>query len=183
MIAPTSNASIGRWIPVGIILLLGFGCLAGLEHLYAGFRKPPTWEQIFASIAKDFPSVLQTSTTDLSTRLAAPNPPLLIDCRAPEEFRISHIPGALNLTSVEDIRGATTKPDQEIIVYCSVGVRSSGLAEALNQAGFAKASNLKGSIFQWANEGRELHTRAGVKTTDVHPFNSRWGMLLKGRAE
>ena len=38
-------------------------------------------------------------------------------------------------------------------------------------------SNLKGSIFKWANEGRPL-VQDGKPTHQVHPYNKYWGRLL-----
>jgi hypothetical protein len=48
------------------------------------------------------------------------------------------------------------------------------------QAGYTRVSNLDGSLFGWANEGRVVF--AGALPTDrVHPYDSRWGLLLKSR--
>ena len=41
--------------------------------------------------------------------------------------------------------------------------------------------NLEGSLFQWANENRELITCSGHKTKFVHPYNAVWGKLLDYR--
>ncbi len=37
--------------------------------------------------------------------------------------------------------------------------------------------NLKGSIFQWANEGRPV-VRDGEPVREVHPYDAVWGRLL-----
>ena len=38
--------------------------------------------------------------------------------------------------------------------------------------------NLEGSIFKWANEGKDLEDNEGLKTLVVHPYNVVWGKLL-----
>ena len=38
--------------------------------------------------------------------------------------------------------------------------------------------NLKGGIFQWVCEEREIVNEKGEKMNAVHPYNSFWGKLL-----
>ena len=81
--------------------------------------------------------------------------------------------------------------EMDVICYCSVGYRSSVIAERihdLREEGHLPPGlepfNLRGSIFQWASEGRDL-TRTEVsdegcvetQVTTVHPFSSLWGTL------
>jgi len=72
--------------------------------------------------------------------------------------------------------------DRPIVVYCSVGLRSSDLAEGLRARGFTAVHNLEGGIFRWANEGfatyRSNGTGAEERVDVVHPFDERWGTLL-----
>ena len=65
------------------------------------------------------------------------------------------------------------------MVYCSVGVRSAGVARRLRAAGFAEVENLEGSVFRWANEGRPLVAAGGAATDVVHPYDAAWGRLLR----
>ena len=75
-----------------------------------------------------------------------------------------------------------------MVCYCSVGYRSSALALKLhnelekhgNQELKSKLVilNLEGSIFKWANEGKELEDHKGARTLFVHPYNVVWGRLL-----
>ena len=44
----------------------------------------------------------------------------------------------------------------KIVTYCSVGYRSERIGEKLMKQGFTDVSNLKGSLFKWANQGYEL---------------------------
>lgn len=66
-----------------------------------------------------------------------------------------------------------------IVAYCSVGYRSARLVQQLQGAGFTDVQNLEGSLFQWANEDRSLYDHNGKVVRSVHPYNARWGKLLK----
>lgn len=140
------------------------------------------WPALKERIRERFPGVAQLSTEELARWLADEErrPPILIDARQPEEYAVSHLPGAVNAPGVE---GAVTllaeaPEDQPVVVYCSVGWRSSALAEKLRERGFDGVSNLEGSIFEWANEGRAL-MRDGEPVEVVHPFDEEWGRLLE----
>jgi len=51
-----------------------------------------------------FPDVATASSQDLARQLASdPSAPVMIDTREPREYAVSHLPGALNLTTVEAI--------------------------------------------------------------------------------
>jgi len=65
-----------------------------------------------------------------------------------------------------------------VVVYCSVGYRSSALAEKLQRAGFTNVVNLEGSIFQWANEGRTLSRGTNV-VREIHGYSRKWAQMLQ----
>lgn len=133
-------------------------------------------------IRNKFPGVPQISTAELSSWLRNPNEgaPLLLDVREPEEYAVSHIAGAQRTRDLESalaLLGDAPK-DRPIVVYCSVGYRSSSLAKALREKGYGEVQNLQGSIFAWANEGRPVY-RHGEQVHEVHPYNWIWGQLLE----
>jgi rhodanese-related sulfurtransferase len=106
-------------------------------------------------------------------------PPVLLDVRTEEEWRVSHISGARRVdptASVEEVAPGMPK-ETPIVTYCAVGYRSGALATKLREAGFSNVWNLEGSIFQWANERRPL-VRENQAATTVHPYSSLWGRLL-----
>ena len=133
-------------------------------------------------VRMQFPSVRQLSTTELAAWSGQTNrpPPVLLDARTPAEFAVSHLPGARRVDPksppAELLNHVAT--NQSIVVYCSVGYRSSRLAERLQQAGCTNVFNLDGSIFQWANEGRPLE-RDGRPVNEVHPYKKTFGQLLR----
>ena len=71
-------------------------------------------------------------------------------------------------------------PGRTVVVYCSVGYRSSRLAEKLRARGIENVFNLEGSLFQWANEGRPLY-RGDERVYEAHPYDDEWGQLLDRR--
>jgi rhodanese-related sulfurtransferase len=121
------------------------------------------------------------STQELAQRMAAGNrnTPLLIDVRTRKEYEVSHLPGAIWAETPNQITAAlqTASDQQTVVLYCSVGVRSSKAAAELTRSGRANVFNLQGSIFWWANEGRPLIANGRVVNV-VHPYDERWGVLL-----
>ncbi|MBI3418090.1 MAG: rhodanese-like domain-containing protein [Verrucomicrobia bacterium] len=129
-----------------------------------------------------FPKVRQLATGELANWLQDSQrvPPLLLDVRKPEEFAVSHLSRAIQVdpeaTAPDLLRLAAT--NQPIVVYCSVGYRSSALAARLMAAGFTNVYNLEGSIFAWANEQRPLE-RDGKLVKEVHPYNAAASRMLQ----
>jgi rhodanese-related sulfurtransferase len=149
--------------------------LAPLALLLSGFFfGAPTWEDIDNLIGKKYPMVDHIEVEELHAALERGERPLLIDARAPEEYAVSHLLGAVNLTTVEEVH---TDKKTDIVVYCSVGVRSAILAKALQEAGFSHVRNLRGSIFAWAEKGYPLW-RGDTSADKVHPYDKKWGTLL-----
>ena len=147
---------------------------------------------------------------------------MVIDCREENEFKVSRIPGAFNIPfsqfETDRAKHVTEKKhmnflvntldlevtkhlgrklhatdEVDLVCYCSVGYRSSVVAERileLRDDGHLppgiQAHNLRGSIFQWASEGRNLSRSepsndrgecVETKVTTVHPFSRIWGSL------
>jgi rhodanese-related sulfurtransferase len=147
-----------------------------------GHHHIPTWQQVNAMIARDFPQVPQMNVHHLAVWLHDPHrkPPLLLDVRSRPEFAVSHLHDARWIDSAEPVSKALAGVSQTepIVTYCSVGYRSSAYAQRLLQDGFTNVHDLKGSIFQWANDGLPVY-RDGRIVHHVHPYNHYWGHLLK----
>ena len=152
-----------------------------------GLTQDRAWSRVLKDIRKRYPDVNQLSTDALATWLADEDrpQPLLVDAREPAEYEMSHLAGAIQLDPETTEFGAVSDLERmtPIVVYCSVGYRSSKIAEALSAAGFSNVSNLEGSIFAWANEGRPIVQNAGTAADSaaarVHPYDRIWGKLLK----
>lgn len=84
--------------------------------------------------------------------------------------------------------GKSSEDSVHVVCYCSVGYRSSAVAQELlseiRKPAYEEIKsririyNLEGSIFKWANEGKDLEDNCGRKTTVVHPYSGLWGKLL-----
>lgn len=180
-----SPASASRWKRRGLASLAVASVVAGLSWwLFMRHRETISdisWTVIETSIARRFPAVAHIDTRELAAWRADPTrpQPLVIDVRSREEFDVSHLPGAIHAEKVEDILPLLGGAAEErpLVVYCSVGWRSAVVAEALRQSGRTNVHNLKGSIFQWANEDRPLECD-GQPVRVVHPFDHKWGVLL-----
>lgn len=151
-----------------------------------GAVAPAKWADLKRRLDARFPGVPTLSTEELADRLRATDrsPPLLVDVRAREEFEVSHLRGAIwagtAKTQADLLR--RTPPNREIVFYCSVGWRSAQATERALKAGRAGVSDLGGSIFQWANEGRPLvGMNEKTPTTFVHPYDDTWGQMLDRR--
>ena len=160
---------------------LGFGC-----------RGPSGWADLKAEIRERFPGVEQISVDTLAQRLEPvqnsnedsleSSQPILIDVRRPDEFAVSHLKGAVNLSGSElaaylDRVRTEEGRERDVILYCSVGYRSSEQAAGLLERGYTGVYNLEGSIFEWANEGYPVF-RAGEEVRGVHGYDEEWSVLL-----
>ncbi|MFB6098379.1 MAG: rhodanese-like domain-containing protein [Salinibacter sp.] len=152
-------------------------CLLALQ----GCSDDLTWRAVHHMIEATYPSVRSISTDSLAERLADESRPrpVLLDARSPEEYAVSHLRGARRVDPTADAYPAldSLPPETPIVVYCSVGYRSAGVVQALQEQGFTAVANLEGSLFRWANEGRPVY-RDGRRVEAVHPYNRRWGRLL-----
>ena len=90
---------------------------------------------------------------------------IVFDVREKNEFDVSHLPQAIqvdpeisNQSFISNYKEQVT--GKNIVFYCSVGQRSSVLASRLKPAlieqGATKVYNLKGGVFRWRNEKKEL---------------------------
>ena len=155
--------------------------LLSIMTLNASHAQSLVWSQVLKSIRSTYPAVHQISIDSLARRLEDPKEPtpVLLDVRKPEEYAVSHLGGAIRIDPDMTDFSTLDRLDRNapIIAYCSVGYRSSELANRLLEAGFTNVSNLEGSIFAWANAGRPV-VRGDSVVQAVHPYNSLWGMLL-----
>jgi rhodanese-related sulfurtransferase len=169
--------------PVVRRVLLAVGLLAGV-FAALGLRSVD-WFLLKKSLRTKFTKIEWISTSELADWLANKRrpAPVLLDVRTPEEWNVSHLPGARRVdpsVSAESVTAGLPK-ETPIVTYCAVGYRSGEMADRLRVAGFTNVHNLEGSIFQWANEHRPL-VREQERVSQVHPYNAFWGRLLNDDA-
>jgi rhodanese-related sulfurtransferase len=96
------------------------------------------------------------SQQDLRQRMQVQHDILLIDVRTADEFRMGHVPGAINIPYTELAeRLGEVRPNHEkgVVVYCESG-RRAGIAEGiLRQAGLDNIRHLEGDMAAWRDSG------------------------------
>lgn len=110
---------------------------------------------------------------------------ILLDAREFKEFNVSHLKNAIYVGyddfNLEKTTAQLDKKPVQIVVYCSIGVRSEDIAEKLKNAGFNNVYNLYGGIFEWKNNGLSVYNTNDEETDRVHAYSKKWGKwLLKG---
>jgi adenylyltransferase/sulfurtransferase len=91
--------------------------------------------------------------TELEAKLKSGADLCLVDVREPHEGEISHIDGARNIPLGQlAMRTAELDPQDEIVLICKAGVRSTRALHLLLGAGFRNLHNLKGGMNAWAME-------------------------------
>lgn len=162
-----------------IAVTVGVGAVAFALKPWAGNGQLDLNEMI-ATVHEKFPDVTHIDTLGVKALIAKQPDVQIVDVREPDEFEAGHIPGAINVppeTPDEELL-AKVHADGPVVVYCSVGWRSSILAQRLKAAGRTNVTNYAGSIFAWANAEQPVQSTTGTVKT-VHPFDSYWGRYLK----
>jgi rhodanese-related sulfurtransferase len=86
----------------------------------------------------------------LFERLAASDPPLLLDVRAPSEWSERHIEAAVNVPLPRLPERLDTLPrDHPIVVHCGSGYRSAIAASLLQRDGYSDVADLIGGLAAW----------------------------------
>ena len=152
------------------------------------------WDSIKQKIDCDFPDVPTITTETLSVWMndADLPQPIILDARAANEFNVSHLRGAMQVSNAKAAAKVVSRlldaaetnasdsdpPAPAIVVYCSVGYRSAKVVDKLIKKDVENIYNLEGSIFQWFNEGRPVF-QGDIQVGEVHPFDTNWGKLLR----
>jgi len=115
---------------------------------------------------------------------------VVFDVREPNEYAVSHLAGAVQIDPSIDANSFVDEykdllPGKTAVFYCSVGWRSSQLAqrvdEVLADEGVLRSFNLTGGLFKWHNEARPLMSRTKEVTNSIHPYDSMWGKLIEDK--
>ena len=163
-------AVLAVYSPAGEVWADGQRCLNDLER----------------NVALDHPKVLSMTAEQFEARLAEREQVVVFDVREKAEFDTSRLPGAirvephLSAAAFMKLHGDAVA-GKTVLLYCSVGVRSSRLAEridgAVRGAGGRGAYNLRGGVFSWHNTGRKLENVTGG-TDLVHGYNRPWSRYI-----
>lgn len=97
-------------------------------------------------------SVPQWMSVDVIEKMKAGNLQI-IDVREPQEFEDGHIPGAKLIPLGQlDSRYQEIDPDQQAVIVCRSGGRSSVACDFLARAGYQNIHNLMGGMNAWSGE-------------------------------
>lgn len=155
------------------VKMLDGGWKAWKSAKYETSKEEPALE------AADFEIAVMDETMDAATGWIKDNMDniKIIDVRSPKEYngardygeaRGGHLPGAITipfenmfnedatLKSAQDLEelfnNAGLKPEDEIVTYCTAGIRSAHMALVLRAAGFENARNWDASFYEWAGD-------------------------------
>ncbi|GAA4428320.1 rhodanese-like domain-containing protein [Georgenia halophila] len=92
------------------------------------------------------------AVSDLDADNPVPSGYVLLDVREQDEWDAGHAPDAVHIPMGELPARVEELPEEELLVVCRSGGRSSRSADWLNQAGF-DAYNINGGMKDWARAG------------------------------
>lgn len=163
-----------------LTILLGI-LLPKLAYPWGGASPAEKLRDIHDKIKERYPHTQHISAEQLA--LLPDQQLALFDVRTEQEYAVSHLDTAIRVSpevSAKDFvnRYADQIQGKTVVLYCSVGERSSKLAEALHGVSNLQIYNLEGGIFNWHNSEGKLVDSEG-STAFVHPYNWFWGRLLE----
>ncbi len=165
-------------------ILFGFFLSSFSDFAVTEEKENKALHKAHISVVKDHRTVRHIGVE--SARKLASNDTLFFDVRDKKEFDISHIGNSEHVDPDLTASDFMAQFDRDwtgktLIFYCSVGRRSSILAEKvqaeLKAAGAKEVYNLKEGIFAWHNKGLPLENSVGP-TEYVHPYNAFWRRMV-----
>lgn len=96
--------------------------------------------------------VPEISCTDLQASLDADPPPQIIDVRSATEWRLSHIPGSVNISVKQlkkEMSALNLDAQRPIVAICLSAHRSIPAVRLLHANGFPNAVQLQSGMLAW----------------------------------
>ena len=152
--------------------LLGWLTLLAPFPAFADAALDQRIEALVADVEDSVGDVPLIRADALRLALNGTSPPILLDVRTEAERAVSEIPGAV--FDADAIASGV-----EVIVYCTVGLRSGHVARQLRERGI-NAFNLRGGILAWLAAGGTLVDAHGMPTQRVHVYGRRWNAVPQG---
>lgn len=156
------------------LIIIASSC-AGPQHADLG--------ETIAWVEKRHPQVTHINLEDVQDikNVAGNSPSVLIfDVRDEAEFAVSHLPHAHLWQGAGQAAKVISQHNiKNIVLYCSVGERSSIAAAELGVLFPDLAiANMRGGVFAWSLAELPLINNHGQTVSQVHPYNQQWGALL-----
>ena len=176
-----------KWKAKTLIVLLVCSMLVATVYVVLA-SDDSALAKVHRGIELEFAEVSHIGGDDLST--LNKKGIVLFDVRDAPEFTVSHLKDAIRVDPAISAQHFVEKysdiaKGKTVIFYCSVGQRSSNLANrvqaALISSGANAAYNLEGGIFKWHNERRPLYASSAKLTKYVHPYSPIWGSMVENQ--
>lgn len=146
-----------RYILFALALMLGMGLTFGGYATAAEKASQAAPEAMTAKdlVAEAKKNICEISVSDAKERLDKGGY-LFLDCREPKEFKMGHVPGAMNIPrGLLEFKIDKKVPDKKakIIMYCKKGGRGCLAACTLCRMGYKKVANMAGGWMAWEKAG------------------------------
>jgi len=125
----------------------------------------------------------------------APDPRyIFVDVRPNSERLVSRIPGSLSLQEFREGSISSANQAKTFVFYCTIGYRSSQVAQRLKDGrlndgslrdgslrdGSLRVVNLRGGLIGWVHSGGQVVDANGKETKKVHVYGDKWNVLPPG---
>ena len=134
-------------IPALVLSLIIFGCASQKAS-----QKAMTTEEMVAEAKESICEVTVSEAKELLDKGGY----VFLDCREPKEYKMGHIPGAVNIPrGLLEFKIANTVPDKstQIVMYCKKGGRGCLAACTLCRMGYENVVNMDGGWLAWEKAG------------------------------
>jgi rhodanese-related sulfurtransferase len=143
-----------KYTRMAIALMLGFGLILGG---CAATQEKQAPKEMTASdlVAEAKKNICEVSVSEAKAKLDQGGV-LFLDCREPKEFKMGHVPGAMNIPrGLLEFKIDKKVPDKNtpMVVYCKVGGRGCLSACTLCRMGYKKVMNMAGGWKAWEKAG------------------------------
>jgi len=113
-----------------------------------------------ASLDAGLEKTERVDAAELSRRMKAPNPPVVLDVRGAGERAAARIEPSVHVP-LNRLREELAKvPHRPLVVHCAGGYRSSIAASMLREAGFGPVADLIGGMGAWEEAGLPIQGEA-----------------------
>ena len=117
---------------------------------------------LLAQAADDYLSPGLTAK-ELQSMLGTLEAPLLVDLRAPAEFGVAHVPGAISIPlAALESRLDEIRNDNGVLIYCINGTRTRQAEPILYAHDFGNIYHLEGAFYSWI-KGKYPVEKGGLK--------------------
>ena len=132
-------------------------------------------ERMSQEIERAFKGLPQISPRDLASPEERKKY-VFLDVRSPKETQVSMIPGAIGVE--EFVNNVSKYQDKDLVLYCTIGVRSGKAVLHLMAQGL-KVKSLRGGVLGWVHAGLPMQDHNGP-TKKIHVYGREWELLPAG---